>query len=494
MDMVFRKTEFPCRKSLAGAVQNAEQTQELRVPDGMPDIGRILGAWGQVVLRGKEWRGDCVMLTGGITAWVLYLGEDETEPQCLNTWIPYQLRWDLPDGAGEGKFRATPRLRFLDARSVSPRKIMLRSGVGACGEATAQETVLVSSVENTGDLELLQSRYPVRLPREVGEKAFQWEEEIPLGTDEPVYYYVKPDITEQKVLTNKAAFRGNGNLHLLLKREDGSLRTQELTLPFSQFVDLEASYSQEAQADIQLAVTDLELEAGENGSRTVKCGLVAQYLVDDVTMIETAEDAYCPGRSLTMEQEQLELPSILEKKTEVLTGEQTLSGAGSQTVDVNFLPDFPRQYRENGSIALEESGTMQLLYYDPNGRLQAASARWEGKHSIPADEGVTVTALPRPDAVPQVNYSADTIALRADQPIQLTTQGGQGIPMITDLQLGAPLQRDSQAPSLILRRAGADSLWAIAKSCGSTVAAIQKANGLQKEPAPSQMLLIPVVG
>jgi len=51
---------------------------------------------------------------------------------------------------------------------------------------------------------------------------------------------------------------------------------------------------------------------------------------------------------------------------------------------------------------------------------------------------------------------------------------------------------DPNRPSLIVRRAGANRLWDIAKDSGSTVEAIQKVNGLQGEPAPDQMLLIPV--
>ena len=36
----------------------------------MPDIGHVLSAWGQTILRGKEWRADTVSFSGG--AAVLY--------------------------------------------------------------------------------------------------------------------------------------------------------------------------------------------------------------------------------------------------------------------------------------------------------------------------------------------------------------------------------------------------------------------------------------
>ena len=116
-------------------VQNGEQTQELRISDGMPDIGRILAAWGQPILRGKEWRSDGVAVNGGILVWVLYAPEDGTEPRCVDSWLPFQMKWDLPDNTPEGKLRIQLLSRFVDARSISARKIMLRGGSFTTEEA-----------------------------------------------------------------------------------------------------------------------------------------------------------------------------------------------------------------------------------------------------------------------------------------------------------------------------------------------------------------------
>jgi hypothetical protein len=63
---------------------------------------------------------------------------------------------------------------------------------------------------------------------------------------------------------------------------------------------------------------------------------------------------------------------------------------------------------------------------------------------------------------------------------------------LTALEAGEAKTPDPHRPSLILRRAGKDDLWQIAKASGSTVADIQKANNLQTEPDADQMLLIPI--
>ena len=41
-------------------IQNSEQTLEIKLPEGMPDVGQVLTAWGQPVMRSKEWQDSTV--------------------------------------------------------------------------------------------------------------------------------------------------------------------------------------------------------------------------------------------------------------------------------------------------------------------------------------------------------------------------------------------------------------------------------------------------
>ena len=84
MELKFDKRGIGYLKPLLREIQTQEQTQELRLTDGMPDIGRILGTWGQVILRGKEWRGDSVGCNGGVMAHVLYAPEDGSDLRTIN--------------------------------------------------------------------------------------------------------------------------------------------------------------------------------------------------------------------------------------------------------------------------------------------------------------------------------------------------------------------------------------------------------------------------
>jgi hypothetical protein len=84
------------------------------------------------------------------------------------------------------------------------------------------------------------------------------------------------------------------------------------------------------------------------------------------------------------------------------------------------------------------------------------------------------------------------IGLHSELQAEAMTVSQQGMNMVTGLELGEMEIPDPARPSLILRRAGEDSLWEIAKGSGSTVSAIRKANGLKDEPLDDRLLLIPV--
>ena len=282
MDLQFQKTICRCLDAVICEVQNTEQIQELRISDGMPDIGRILSAWAQPVIRGKEWRSDSVSLTGGMMVWVMYLPEDNSGVRCIDAWIPFQMKWDLPAGAPEGSIRLKQMARFVDARSVSPRKIMVRCGMAAAVTAMAEKQIEVYAPSgDTQGVKLLKVTYPIRLPQEIGEKTFLIDEtlSLPESTPQPekiFYYRFEPRNTDKKVLTGKLVFRGNGLLHVLYAGKDGRLNSWDFEVPFSQYTDLSNEHSSDAQADIIPNATSLELELEENGNFRVKCGMVAQ--------------------------------------------------------------------------------------------------------------------------------------------------------------------------------------------------------------------------
>lgn len=497
MESKFEKKQISCLKPLLEQVQWGEQTLEIRLPEGMPDVGQVLTAWGQPIARSKEWREESLHFSGGMMVWVLYLPEDGSEERCIEGWIPFQMRWELPENTREGVMRLRCLPRFVDGRSTSPRKIMVRAGMSVMAEAFVPwelDTAVPETMPE--DVALLENTYPLLLSREAGEKTFRLEEELSIpdsapGIERLISWRMEPKIADRKVLGDKAAFRGSGNLHVLYRSPEGQIHAWDFELPFSQYTDLQGEYGDHARMDIGLLPTSLELELAE-GRLNLKSGMAAQYRVTDKVPLTLAEDAYSPLRELGITVEDLTPPVILENRQENLYGEQTIPAEANVTADVQFLPDFPRQSRTGDGVQLEYPGQFQVLYYGEDGRLHGASARWEASQTLPIGENSRILAVPM-GAAAQAVAGNGQIRMKAELPVELTAAGEPAIPMVTGVELGQQKQPDPSRPSLILRRAGKLPLWDLAKASGSTMEAIRRANGLTGEPAPEQMLLIPVI-
>jgi len=491
--MQFHKTTYPCLQRVKWEVQNAEQTQELRLNDGMPDIGRVLSCWGQVLLRSKEWRSGGMNVAGGVMVWVLYAPEDGSEPRCMESWIPFQLNWELPDTKHDGNIRAHCLLRSVDARSISARKMMVRVGISCLGEATVPGEVEVFRPEELPpDVQLLTNTYPVVLPREAGEKPFALDEELSGPAPQKlIYYTLQPEITDKRVMAGKVVFRGTAKLHMLCRGEDGKLYSRDHEIPFSQFSELDGEYSSDAVARVNPAVTSLELEILPEGQLHLKAGLTAQYMISDQEMLEIVEDAYCPGRAVELQTEQLRLPAELEQQTKMIRTEMNAPMAAGAVVDTVFWPDNARTMRIDDQAEIGLAGQFQLLCYDSENHLQSVQPRWEGEWTLPADRDDRVLVTVDNAAPAQGTASGDSVFLQAEMPVTALTVAQKGIDMVTGLELGEETQKER--PNLILRKAGDASLWELAKKCGSTVEAIQKANALEDSPDKDRILLIPVV-
>ena len=496
MELPFEKTvsRFWQQKLYAPVIR--EETQEYKLPEGMPDIERVIAAWGQVVLRGKEWRSHHIGLTGGVMVWAIYAAADGTLRR-IESWMPFSARTEHSHDGEEGVIRAECVLSGVDARTASSRKLMLRCQLGLLVQTMVlREATIYAPGELPGDIEVLERTYPMILTRETGEKSFLCEErlELPQGTgtiEQLLYYRLTPRVTEQKVLGSRAVFRGTGMLHLLCREEGGRLRSLELELPFAQYLDLEGDYEEGAEVSNLLAVTSLEAEPTDDGGIQVRCGLVSQYIINAPTVIRCLEDAYSPLRELELVREEVRLPAWLDEQVRQVELQERLAGEGVP-VDQIFFPDLPQVSRQPGGAEIRVSGCFQALWEEPDGTLSAKNAR----------SGKSVTLLTECDTIPFTRLSGPVHASRegsgwsmeAGMALKLDSICTSPISMVSSIRAGELREPDPDRPSVIVRasRSG-ESLWDIAKYCGSTVSAIQRLNKLEREPEENRLLLIPVI-
>ena len=471
MELEFEKRQLKCLAPVLSEVRDLELTQEIRLGEDMPDIQKVYACWAQGVLRGKEWTGSEVTASGGVTVWAAYQAEGEDRARLAQCWIPFQMKWPVGDSA---QAAVALRVRQADARSASARKILVRVCLSGLARVYAPKSFEIPAPENVPKgVELLRQSYPLVLLKEAGEKTFPLEEPLDLSAGTVTGpALLRPEITDCRIQGNKLAIRGNVNLEVFL---EGGTQSKTYPIPFAQFAELDGTYGDRAAALAELTTAGAEVEGGEDP--TAKLSLTLQYRITDRENVELTQDGYCLDKVFTNRYEQLPIPVILDQQTLNLKSQHTLDGSG----ECRVWEDFPRKVP--GS-----DGAWQQRYTGQSWGGQAE--RWE--------ENFTWNTAGNGDALPEalrvaVKPVGEESLAETEERIVMTAWSDAGLSVLSAMELGENREETGQKPSLILRRPGENTLWEIARDCGSTVERIRQANGLEGEPEPNRMLLIPVV-
>ena len=499
MQVAFEENTLPCLQRAAWEVKHEEYTQEVKVPDNMPDIGRVLGVWGQPVVRSKTWHGNGMTVSGGVLAWILYTPEGEASPQMIESWLPYQLRWDFAQTQQDGSILIRTLLEALDARTITPRKLILRGVVCTAGEALIPDVVKTWSAGELPDgVHVLQRRYPVTVPTEAAEKVFSIEEAMPLPAgcehaEKVLYHSVKPEVADCKIMADKLVFRGSVKAKGMCYDRERGMEPFCMEAPFSQYVQLQREYGEEAEAMLLPEVSNVELELSEAGTLRLAADVIGQYVIFDHPVLEIVEDVYCPSKAVTPQWQTLELPAILDCRQTVLRAEESMQIEGDKILDAAMFAAHPSLQRQGETVRLQQPYGFRGLWMTPEGEIQSGETSGAVSFELDADGKTKLMAWSHPSPAVQATFSPGQLQLRGEITVHTVTVLEQTYPMITALEMGQAVAQDPDRPSLILRRVGQDSLWKIAKNYGSTVEALREANGLTGEPEPERILLIPMV-
>ncbi len=495
--MQFQKEVYACMRLCSEEVKNEEQTLELRLPDAMPDMGKILGAWGQVLIRSKEWRQGAAVLSGGVMTWVLYAPEDGSMARVVEGWVPFSMSWELPPSDRDGQLQVSCMLRSVDGRCLSARRLLVRTNLSAMVCAYLPSEFAVYSPEKLPqDVQLLQKSYPVCYPREAGEKPFQLDEDLTLSAElsgaKLMCCSLHPRVTDEKLMGDKAVFRGTAFFRALLRTPEGMLKSCTYELPFSQYAQLDQEYPDSASAQVMPIVTSLEPDILEDGKLRLKAGMSGQYMIYSRPVLQITEDAYSNCREIQLQTDLVNVPAVLEQQSRQVAISQSAAPM-EELVDVTIYAQQPGVQRGPEESRITLSGSFSMLGRQEDGDLSGAVSRWEQELSVPTDSQTRLLVSCCPSGEVRSALTAEETVLGGEMMLNITTLSDYGIPQLSGVELGELREPDPMRPALVLCRAGEAELWDLARENGSTVDAIRRANHLQEAPVPGQMLLIPVM-
>ncbi len=494
MDLQFPKNRCTWLSPMGGDKKDLEETLELKLPENMPDIGKVLCGYGQALVRSKQWSREGAGVSGGVMAWVLYLPEDGSGVRSVECWIPFQAKWDVGQHDRDGVIMAGCYLRNVDARSLSARKLMVRIHVSVAANTMMENTEELCVPEALPeDVQVKKERFDGLIASEAGEKMVDMEETIPappgVRPEKLLHYCLHPYITDCKLMADRAVFRGTALGHALYRGEDGELKCWDFQMPFSQYSELDKEYGPDARLQVSVLPTGLEMELLSDGALRLKASMIGQYLVMEAKSIEVVTDAYSTTRAVQMQIQPITMPQVKAVISQAVQANAQAQTAMERVYDCVFFPDGPQfsPYGEQGSAEL--AGSFQALGLDDGGSLCCESIPWQESVTL-EDAGQGSLCLW------QSSKSDASVGTAMDANVELGMEGmileDVSIPMVTGLTFGEALERAEQRPSLILGRMTGGSLWDLAKANATTKEKIMEANGLTQEPDFGSWLLIPV--
>jgi hypothetical protein len=196
---------------------------------------------------------------------------------------------------------------------------------------------------------------------------------------------------------------------------------------------------------------------------------------------------------LKLQNDVLQLPVRLDQQEQTLQLSGQWDGEAEHIVDVSGFPDHPQLWQEGEMAGIAVPMQFQMLYYDPTGNLQSGTVRCEHRLGMLSDPQNSIYTYLQTEGWPQAAQVGQNVQLTAQCQVNSDVFSQQGLCMVSGITAGERIEPDLGRPSIVIRRKGGARLWDIAKTCGSTVDSILRANGLEEEPDADKMLLIPVL-
>ncbi len=501
MELIFQEKQVQYLKQIFNETVLLEQTADLIVPDSLPDIERVVDAFATAMIRSADCAATGASAEGIAQAGALFVGEDGSL-QTLAAQIPFSVRRDFAQPQENCTLQCRCTIRSVDARAVNSRKLLIRVGIACTLTAFTQaEHTLFDLPEPAPNLQLRRIELPLTMPLAVGDRSFVLHEELEVPSDKPAVERLlkcvyRTQLAEQKIVGDKAVFKGSLLLHALYEDREAKPISCEWHVPFSQYVPL-AQELDDAQLQTYIALTGAEVEPDSQSDcrrLLLSVNLLAQCTAFGQRKIGFIDDGFCTDALLTPQYTSARLTGILDRQLLRETATATSDEAAKSVVDAWVYCDEANRRRSDGGMELELPLNCNVMYYDDGGNLQGKTLRSNACVQMMLSEQASCAVTQVDSGELFCTAGAGGMEVRMPLAMSIESSAEHQIDALSGGEI-SPLEETSERrASVILRRTDSDEeLWQIAKAYRTSMRTIMEANELQESAvANGTMLLIPL--
>ena len=479
--------EYDEQKLIFETEVSREETLELVVPDVCADIATVLDARGQLLFASKKAVGSAVAVSASVDVKVVCAdGEGRTE--CISGVIPFDLSIPAEDVTENDAAVVRCRLAAVEARTLNPRRLLLRAELCLAVEVYSPETrrLCDAPVQDADpSLHVLQKTCACAPVRAVRDKSFTVSDEYTLSEEQGKNLKLLSTGTELfvddvKGVGSKLIVKARAETNaVFLNVDGGALFSTRFTTAFTQIIEAEATGESFADT-VHLQLRDAEFTClpGREGAFAVSAQLylTAQAVRRENCVRTYVADAYSNDFALRLSTERMraeicpeqrELRFDMQEKLPQKTPLSALSYLAVSTVAAEA---------EGGAVTVRVrlSGTGT----DADGQSTPVSMELYGKQELAADAGAHVRVVSAAAEAPAILGAAGEGAVMLSVVVSYSVTESVEFTAVTALAPNEEAEAPAAGPSLVVLCAQHEyDLWTLAKKYGSTGEAIIAANG-----------------
>lgn len=470
------------------------------VPDAFPDVSRIICAGGNAFLTAKQAGEGSAKVSGTARVTVLYVPEGERVPRSLTLGLPFQCTGDSPQIREEDQIHGTVLSVCAEARLLNPRKLFIRAEVRirvtvygresreiTCGMASETDDTLQKRTTECRDFSIAA----------VMEKPFLFSDSLRPSAAKPAMEELlscraEPGTLDAKYIGKKLVCKGEVRLSVLY-RSGEELIPAQFELPFSQILDLEGGF-EEGEPDVLAVLKNADCRLQEE-ELAVTVEVLIQATLWAHRGVTLLNDIYSTAAPLDVERSASPLCTMAEQGSRKEPARQFCESGipAKQVLSCTAAVGPLTSQKQEGGVRYSADAAVEILYLSEDDALCGVSYTIPVSCDVDVPAGCACSCRCRPVGEAMAVPVTGGLEVRLEGEFSWRLTRTETVPCVSAIRPGIAAQSGEPRPSVIIRMVGkGETLWEIAKTCGSTIADICAANELpSEEAAPGAILLIP---
>lgn len=497
MEISFENRAVNIYREVSHQTKRIQETAESVVPDTNDDIGKIASVQTSVLMKSKDVSSRGVIVTGELSAALLYITESENSVSFLRLSKSFTLEYDIGEAAGDELAQVKLSIQNCEARVLNPRKVSVTFDLMGEMSCYRENSVCVQTELPADAPEGLYAKFEqasLAAANTVTEKTFAVNEQFvfPSGKPKPsqiVNQQVNFILAEPQMIGTKVIIKGSVFISLCyLSNEVNYPLKAEFTAPFSQIIDTDKEQQEHCCAFIELTSCYGDIVDTINGEKALDAEIhaVVQLVCYSRESVEYVSDAYSNLMPCEC--------AVQARKLSMVSPAQELKLSADERINVvedceDVLSVFPTLsqvtlFQDKFTAAV----TLDIVYRSSGGALCAVKRLVNMEAEVSAAQARLIDAHIADDYL-----RPDGAYIDAHITVSLSYQfsSSQEITCVESASLNEDAAFDSmQFPAVTLVRVEHESLWQLAKTYHSSVDRIKEFNALD-DGLEGKMLLIP---